>query len=82
MYASIDFSNSFDVNIYKENNCDLQNMNIVELILHYNKYGKDEGRISSKINCRNDLIVFINSLDKICLEIGPFDCPVLTDKNI
>ena len=75
------FPNSFDVDIYRANNKDLCNMNNIELCEHYDNCGKNEGRICSKINSRHDLISYISE-EQICLEIGPFDCPVLKGKNI
>jgi len=75
------FPVSFDANIYKAMNADLRNMNVTQLIFHYEHYGKNEGRICSRIKSRNDLISSI-SLENRCLEIGPFDCPVLTGNNV
>jgi len=73
----MNFPNSFDFDIYKKNNIDLQKFNNDGLLNHYNNYGKNEGRKCSQIFDRNDLKKCIPLTSK-CLEIGPFDCPVLT----
>jgi hypothetical protein len=76
----MNFPNSFDYDIYRQN-IDLQNMTNTELINHYNLYGKNEGRKCCKIFNRESLIKYIPSTLN-CLEIGPFDCPVLIGQNI
>ena len=79
------FPEVFDVNIYREKNIDLKNYTDIELKSHYVNQGRDEGRISGKINYRTTLQDFlqnyVNSHSK-CLEIGPFDCPVLTGNSV
>ena len=75
------FPEGFDVDIYKKHNNDLKEMNNTQLINHYKMFGINEGRKSSTITNRNELTSYINS-DMKCLEIGPFDCPVLTGNNI
>jgi 2-polyprenyl-3-methyl-5-hydroxy-6-metoxy-1,4-benzoquinol methylase len=76
-----EFPASFDTDIYKVKNSDLHTMSNSELIAHYTQYGKQEGRICSEINSRNSLLSYIKKEQK-CLEIGPFDCPVLTGSNV
>ena len=75
------FPINFDINLYKNNNKDLQNMNDNDIIEHYRKYGKNEGRICCKIFNRDTFRQCIPTNYK-CLEIGPFDCPVLMGKNV
>jgi len=75
------FPDSFNIDIYKNKNIDLHNMDKLQLIDHYNKYGIKEGRKSCEITNRNNLISYIPD-DQKCLEIGPFDCPVLSGKNV
>jgi len=79
--SNISFSSNFDTLIYKNNNPDLFNFTDEQLLNHYAVSGKNEGRICNKITNRHDLI---QSIDKntSCLEIGPFDCPVLIGPNI
>lgn len=79
--SNISFPNDFDILIYKNNNPDLFNFTDEQLLNHYAVSGKNEGRICNKITNRHDLI---QSIDKntSCLEIGPFDCPVLIGPNI
>lgn len=75
------FPNNFNCKIYKKYNSDLKNLNDEELINHFVNYGINEGRISNEINSRNDLLPIIPK-DFECLEIGPFDCPVLKGNNV
>lgn len=75
------FPPNFELNIYK-NYKDLSHLNDISLKEHYLKYGRNEGRISSKISCRNDLINYINTNEYKCLEIGPFDCPNLIGEKV
>jgi SAM-dependent methyltransferase len=77
----MNFPESFDLNIYKSKNIDLQNMNSEQLITHYETYGKKEGRICSNIVNRYDLKSCITT-NMLCLEIGPFDNPVLSGPNV
>lgn len=79
--SNFNFPDCFNLDIYKSIHSDLNNMNNIELLEHYKNYGKNEGRICSKICSRIDLKSYISSKVR-CLEIGPFDCPVLTGKNI
>ena len=76
----MNFPNSFDYNIYRKN-IDLTHMTNEQLINHYYLYGKNEGRQCCLISNRNELKKYIPS-NINCLEIGPFDCPVLTGSNI
>jgi len=75
------FPDSFDLDTYRQMNLDLQKMSNPQLILHYETHGINEGRTCSKILNRQDLTKCIGS-EKRCLEIGPFDCPVLTGENV
>jgi hypothetical protein len=81
------FPENFDLHIYKEYNVDLKHMNPKQLLEHYSIYGQNEGRICSKIFNRDTLVSHINKLvshiNKLkCLEIGPFDVPVLRGENV
>jgi len=69
-------------NEYKHFNNDLNHFTTEELLNHYNYFGKKEGRICSKIYSRNTLNSYINTNKISTLEIGPFDCPVLTGEKV
>jgi hypothetical protein len=75
------FPNNFNLTLYKLNNLDLENFNENELLNNYINHGISEGRTCNEINSRNDLSLLIPN-DYNCLEIGPFDCPVLKGNNI
>ena len=79
--SNILFPSNFDCLIYKNNNQDLCNFTDEQLLNHYSVFGKNEGRICNQITNRYELI---QSIDKntSCLEIGPFDCPVLIGPTI
>jgi hypothetical protein len=72
---------NFDTDIYRNNNNDLKHMNDNEAKWHYEKYGKNEGRICSKMINRDTLKSYINE-KMSCLEIGPFDNPVVSGENV
>ncbi len=72
---------NFDVDIYRNNNYDLKHMDNNEAYWHYEKYGKNEGRICSKIINRDTLKSYINE-NMSCLEIGPFDNPVVSGEKV
>ena len=79
------FPSALDYDIYRKHNSDLQSLSDEELLSHYDKYGSFEGRISGNIKCRNSLIQHLQKIlydNKTCLEIGPFDNPVITGKNV
>jgi hypothetical protein len=75
------FPNNFNSQIYKINNPDLTNFNDTELLNHFLNFGIKEGRISNEITNRIDLSTIIPKNFE-CLEIGPFDCPVLKSDNV
>lgn len=77
----IDFPENFDINIYRSKNNDLKSLNNDQLINHYKENGMKEGRICSEIYNRGCLKKILNGNFKK-LEIGPFDCPVLSGKNV
>jgi hypothetical protein len=75
------FHTSFDVEIYRSLHPDLAHMNDEELVAHYENWGINEGRICSAIRNRSDFIKQIPTSQK-CLEIGPFNRPILAGDNI
>lgn len=79
---AISFPQEFDTNIYRNSNTDLINLNDTNIIQHYSLHGRHEGRKANKIQNRTDLVGCIPLNICKCLEIGPFDCPVLTGKTV
>ena len=75
------FPANFDVNIYKQYP-DLKRLNNQLLKKHYIEYGKNEGRICSKISNKSRLLKYIDTNKLKCLEIGPFDCPNLKGEKV
>jgi len=77
------FPSHFDPVVYRKQNADLKRMSNKKLELHYNEFGLKEGRIADSISSRNQLVEHITKLKfASCLEIGPFDCPVLVGENV
>jgi hypothetical protein len=79
---NIIFPENFDCAFYKKNNVDLKHLQNKQLINHYKINGENEGRICSKILNRHSLVSYINTDELSCLEIGPFDVPVLKGTNV
>jgi len=55
-----------NVNFYKQNNLDLRTMSDEDLIIHYNTYGKDEGRLPNNYKDNSsdvDYIIIINGYE-------------------
>lgn len=75
------FPSSFDPEIYKTHE-DLKDLDLGELIKHYEFYGKNEGRKCSEIDSRNSIIEILKQNKSKTLEIGPFDCPLITGENV
>mgnify|MGYP006418494735 FL=1 len=75
------FPSNLDLNIYKTHG-DLTHFDNESLKQHYDKTGKNEGRICGEIFDRASLIKNININYIHCLEIGPFDCPVLKGETV
>ena len=69
--------NEFDVDIYRNCNMDLKNYqyNDIDLLNHFNNYGKNENRIFSRIQLYKSQSIINNDLMKaktaICLKIPP-----------
>ncbi len=74
------FPKNFDYMIYKNENMDLMRYSIEDLQIHYENYGKFEGRKCSKIKSRQDFIGLINQQLEI-LEIGPLCFPSMNVSN-
>jgi SAM-dependent methyltransferase len=77
----VDFPSEFDPEIYRLKNPDLSHMSDDKLVLHYNNHGKREGRICSRVENRFFILELLPKFS-CCLEIGPFDCPVIQGPNV
>lgn len=75
------FPPNFNQSIYKSRNKDLILLDKNNLYNHYLNFGINEGRITNEIQNRTDIINLIPKKFN-CLEIGPFDCPILKGENI
>jgi hypothetical protein len=75
------FPEEFDINYYRIQNNDLINFDNNFLINHYLNYGIIEGRHCSIAQKREYLININNKFNK-CLEIGPFNNPILVGNNV
>ena len=76
------FPENFDTGIYKNLNKDLKKLEDKQLITHYLIHGKKEGRICCDVTNRETLKKYIDTNNLDCLEIGPFDCPVLRGSKV
>jgi SAM-dependent methyltransferase len=80
--TKITFPKEFDVCVYRNLHADLTNFSDIELINHYSVFGCNEGRIANSIQNRKNLVDCIPLNTCKCLEIGPFDCPVLIGEMV
>ena len=69
-------SDQFCLEAYRLNNHDLANHSDQELVEHYDKYGKKENRITTRISNRKGFLDLLFGR-KSLLEIGVFDSPSL-----
>lgn len=74
------FPESFNFKIYR-NYKDLNHFNDNDLNSHYTNHGIKEGRTCSLGQSR-DFLKNVPTIFKKCLEIGPFDVPVLKGVNV
>lgn len=73
---------SFDVHVYRDNNPDLSQLSEDELIFHYHRHGKEEGRVCSRIITQDSFTKLFPSYGDV-LEIGQLDRPLSAHaKNI
>ncbi|WP_120995082.1 hypothetical protein [Stutzerimonas urumqiensis] len=66
---------------YRRLHADLTQMDDAELAQHYERFGKNEGRLASEVRNRFDLIKLLNKI-RPALEIGAFDSPLLHPKDV
>ena len=74
------FHEEFDLEIYKINNKDLENLTDEELSENFKSHGINEGRVSNI--CNRDFLQNCSLQFELCLEIGPFDCPIIKGDNV
>jgi hypothetical protein len=75
------FPLEFDYNFYIKNNNDLKSFTVEQANWHYNTYGIKEGRYCS-LGQKRQFYDKININFNSCLEIGPFDTPILVGNNV
>ena len=71
-----EFPQPFECSIYRSLNSDLADLGDDELINHYKNCGEIEGRISNRLQTREEFAGLAVSLSSI-LEIGPFASPLI-----
>ena len=74
-------SGNFDVNFYRGHYSDLFDLSDQALIEHYCVFGRKEGRISTPIALRQNLVNVLSSCSSI-IEIGPFCNPLISSENV
>lgn len=75
------FYKNFDIDFYTQNNKDLSKLSTIEIQNHYYTKGLKEGRLCSQGQIRSSYNKLPEIFEK-CLEIGPFDNPLLIGKNV
>lgn len=75
-----DLPPEIDPTVYRSVHADLGGLDVDTLKTHYLRHGRDEGRVASQGQSRNWFVKHLVHHD--CLEIGPFDCPVLAGPNV
>ena len=77
------FVQNFDPDFYKTLYSDIKNFSDDNAFRHFIKYGIVEGRICSSLSHRKEFIKHFNYERAISvLEIGPFNNPIFTGKNV
>lgn len=77
------FPETFDLTIYRNLNLDLLDFSDEALTLHYDRYGRNEGRIACAIHSRETFAkTIIEQVNSQIIEIGPFTRPLVTGKNV
>ena len=77
MLALKSYPKSFDSEIYKTRNPDLNNFDSKSLFKHYNYHGMEEGRICSLVESSEKFYKLIKVKNERALEIGPLFNPKL-----
>jgi SAM-dependent methyltransferase len=74
------FAPAFDHEIYRNSNRDLRKMSDAQLEEHYGRFGRNEGRVCSRVRDRNSFITVLPG-DLRVLEIGPFTKPIVSSSQ-
>jgi predicted SAM-dependent methyltransferase len=79
-FADIDLPEVLELDVYRALNPDIAGLSDEELVVHYRRYGIDEGREANTLATRGDFAGLVpKSAD--ALEIGPFYSPVLKSRR-
>lgn len=70
-----------DTDPYRVHNGDLWSMTDKQFIEHYNRFGRNEGRLASPAGSRQGFKALIPPQSRI-LEVGPGQCPGFTGPNV
>lgn len=70
----------FDAAVYRSLHADLAAMDEDQLLRHHRRHGVDEGRRSHALTSREEFAHLVKDLE--VLEIGPFDCPLLSGPRV
>jgi len=76
-----EFPPEFDGAFYRKRHRDLRHLSDEQLVDHYEKCGRSEGRLASRAVPRKNFIPLLSRYKSI-LEIGPFAQPVLRSRNV
>jgi len=71
----------FDAYVYRGLHPDLASMSNEELVAHYDRHGRAEGRRAHTVRDRNAFAALVPR-DARALEIGPFHWPLLSGPNV
>lgn len=75
------FPETLDISFYRNRYPDLRNLSDAELVTHYERFGKPEGRAANALLSRTDFIALIPNQSPV-LEIGPFFRPVAQGAHV
>lgn len=81
MPSKFSIPSEFIASIYRANYADLRKFNDVELLRHFDSFGRTEGRAASQVSGRTDFMAIAKGADSV-LEIGPFAHPVAGGPNV
>ncbi|MEZ5828021.1 MAG: hypothetical protein R3D01_06365 [Hyphomicrobiales bacterium] len=81
--ADIDaaFGPEFDPAFYRQGHPDLAKFSDAELVAHYDRHGRAEGRLASPLAMRAAFVAALRNLQP-ALEIGPFASPCLAGRGV
>jgi SAM-dependent methyltransferase len=71
----------FDPKFYRSSYADLRELSDVDLRLHYETYGRNEGRCATPAVPRDNFVSIISEFEN-ALEIGPLNRPILSGPKV